>query len=416
MVWILVNPPDRQNGARPRFLSFAQYLSDRQREDSGWNVHFAVPDSHFFPDDLAALKASGVISGFSRFTTYRARGFRNMLSRILLLPRWRDRMMRREQAQTVAEIREIIRRENAQVCVVSDRGALIALRELRSLVRVVVDWTDSYSLYSMRALQNAIRKRAWRELPNTALDCLRYRAMESYYPKLAHENIVVSPVDSSVFQRLCGGSASFKVLLNGVDVPGISRREKVRNRMIFSGRMDFPPNHEAALWFIQSVLPLVLESCPDAQFVVAGAKPIPALLQLSGPSVRVTGFVEDMAAEIAQAEVYVAPLVSGGGFKNKVFEAIAAGTFVVGTPMASEFLPEGFSRVVKTAQTPREFADLVVSVLRSPGQSREALETAKELLRNRYSWTAQAREFEKILDGPGGVPRSASEFRDDLRR
>jgi len=109
-------------------------------------------------------------------------------------------------------------------------------------------------------------------------------------------------------------------------------------RLIFSGNMNFPPNYQAAIWFIDNVFPLVRKAHPEAHLVVAGANPVPELLQPAGDYIRVTGYVAGMNDEIAASSLYVAPLITGGGFKNKVIEALGNRTYVAATPMALEFL------------------------------------------------------------------------------
>ena len=87
---------------------------------------------------------------------------------------------------------------------------------------------------------------------------------------------------------------------------------------IFSGRMDFPPNYQSALWFIDRVLPRVTAKEPAVELVIAGPNPVPGLRARSGANVRVTGYTDDLGADIAASQLYVAPMVSGSGFKNKV--------------------------------------------------------------------------------------------------
>ena len=56
------------------------------------------------------------------------------------------------------------------------------------------------------------------------------------------------------------------------------------------------------------------------------------------PDIRVTGFVEDAVAVIAQAQVAVVPLLAGSGTRIKILEAWAAGTPVVSTTLGAEGL------------------------------------------------------------------------------
>jgi glycosyltransferase involved in cell wall biosynthesis len=100
-----------------------------------------------------------------------------------------------------------------------------------------------------------------------------------------------------------------------------------------------------------------------------------------------------MAMEIRRSALYVAPLVSGNGFKNKVVEAIAAGTFVAGTRFATEFLPRDLSDRLLVGDTPAELADCVLRFLHDPAAFEGRLPELQERLGEEYSWSARTREF-----------------------
>src|SRR6185437_334898 len=68
---------------------------------------------------------------------------------------------------------------------------------------------------------------------------------------------------------------------------------------------------EKYLTMINKVFPFVLKRHPDATLVVAGMNPPQELRNRASEHVRVTGFVEDMGAEIACSSLYVSPMVSG---------------------------------------------------------------------------------------------------------
>jgi hypothetical protein len=55
--------------------------------------------------------------------------------------------MARNQAIVHQELLALVRRLNADVCVVSDRDYLICISVLTPVTRVVVDWCDSHFLF-----------------------------------------------------------------------------------------------------------------------------------------------------------------------------------------------------------------------------------------------------------------------------
>jgi glycosyltransferase involved in cell wall biosynthesis len=211
-------------------------------------------------------------------------------------------------------------------------------------------------------------------------------------------NLLASPVDAVWLSRFARTPEKTHIIFNGVG-PVSEPVAKVPRRLIFSGRMDFPPNHEAALWFIDSVLPLLIKNDPSIKLVVAGADPLPELRSRESANVTVIGFVEDMATEIAASQLYVAPMLSGSGFKNKVAEAIANGTFVAGTSLAFEFLDKELRELVLVGNTPVELADAISKFLADPRSFEGRLNRLRELAVERFQWAGQADRLAQLIGG-----------------
>jgi sugar transferase (PEP-CTERM/EpsH1 system associated) len=105
--------------------------------------------------------------------------------------------------------------------------------------------------------------------------------------------------------------------------------------IVFTARMDYRPNIDAAQWFACSVLPQLRARRPGVRFWIVGSAPAPEVRQLADlPGVRVTGRVPDTRPYIAHADVVVAPLRIARGIQNKILEAMAMARPVVATPEA----------------------------------------------------------------------------------
>lgn len=268
---------------------------------------------------------------------------------------------------------------------ISERVHLFAVRKLQTQVRVAIDWCDSFTLNCYREFKRAFRAmevrpalRSLYELISTALD-------ESYYPRFANVNLVICDPDREVFQRLSQGT-EFAVLKNGIDHFTSPLTPRTGDSLIFSGVMNFPPNYHSALWFIDHVLPLVRRRRPRVQFIVAGRDPVDELRARANEFIKVTGQVPDLNKEIAGAQLYVAPMIAGGGFKNKVIEAFAAGTPVVGTHLAAEFLPDTLRNDMILAEGAADLAEAVVRCLENPAPLLGKVNHAQDILRRHYSW------------------------------
>jgi glycosyltransferase involved in cell wall biosynthesis len=79
-----------------------------------------------------------------------------------------------------------------------------------------------------------------------------------------------------------------------------------------------------------------------------------------------------------------------------VVEALASGTFVIGTPMALEFLPEKVRRRLLTASTADEFATGIEKYLKNPAAFDENLNEAVSFVQNEYQWSNKVKELENL--------------------
>jgi glycosyltransferase involved in cell wall biosynthesis len=168
---------------------------------------------------------------------------------------------------------------------------------------------------------------------------------------------------------------------------------KVPNRLIFSGNMDFAPNYEAALWFLDRVFPLVRQQIPEARIAIVGPNPVAELRARANDHVEITGFAPDLNQEIACSALYIAPLITGSGFKNKIAEALANGTYVVGTSTAAEFLEPGIRKLLTIVDEPAHMAEAIVRFLRDPAQYDEATTRLCDTVRERFTWGQRAAEL-----------------------
>jgi glycosyltransferase involved in cell wall biosynthesis len=271
--------------------------------------------------------------------------------------------------------------------VISDRDLLPLLAPVAAKYFTMVDWCDSGLLTALRALRTVRKYGKGRATPllKQAWDCATQECLLSGVPDV---NLFVSPADKAFMDRFNRHPEKNRVLYNGIDFDeGQSAvSNKIPGRLLFSGNMEFPPNYESALWFIDQVLPLVRARAPHATFVVAGRTPPPALQARAGDGVEVTGYVPDLRAAIQSAELYVAPMISGSGFKNKVVEALACNSYIVATPMAVEFLPLELRELLLVAESPQDLAGHIIDFLSNSATFDQKLALARDILRSQFSW------------------------------
>jgi glycosyltransferase involved in cell wall biosynthesis len=143
--------------------------------------------------------------------------------------------------------------------------------------------------------------------------------------------------------------------------------EVVRNRILFTGLMNHPPNTDAANFFSREVFPRIREVVPDAEFFIVGRNPPTETEALSSlPGVHVTGGVPDIRPWMSSAAVIVVPLRYGSGARQKILEAWAMEKFVVSTTVGAEGLEYQSGMNLAIADDAQTMAATVIRALVEP--------------------------------------------------
>ena len=345
---------------------------------------------------LRKLEADGVIAG-SVLTDYSYTVWQGRLGALAFYPGLTEWVLKDVRKKLGEALLTFVREQGIQTAIVSDRRMLFLGTALLKEVATVFDWTDSMALYYWRALVAKVRNRRLVGMVGFLRDYQTNLLAEAYYGRRATLNTVVSPVDKAWLDRTNFNQQRNRVWMNGTNTEASTPVEKVPKRIIFSGAMDYPPNYEGALWFIAEIFPRIIRKHPDAQFVVAGVNPVAELTAKASEQIHVTGFVADLGREIARSSLYVAPLLSGGGFRNKVIEAVMRRTYLMGTRISVEFLPADFQDLLSIADTAQGMAEAVVNYFDDPASYQERLERLHEIVVSQYSWRGRSGDLARLL-------------------
>lgn len=240
--------------------------------------------------------------------------------------------------------------------------------------------------------------RRLRYLP-TWLKSERYeRGLASAFDVIA----VVSEHEAEMMASvLRGGSGKdIRVVPNGVD-PALLRYEsqtKDHGLIVFTGAPTYKPNYDAAESLCNAILPAVRAEIADVRLKITGSTEgtdVSALASTDG--VEFTGYVNDIRPLLSSAAALVVPLRFGGGTRLKILEAMAIGTPVVSTPMGAEGIKAEDGVHILRGDSPEQLARQTCRLLSDPGLASRIARNARELVRDRYMWSAIADEFAHIF-------------------
>jgi sugar transferase (PEP-CTERM/EpsH1 system associated) len=226
--------------------------------------------------------------------------------------------------------------------------------------------------------------------------------------------LAVSEADKQTFSRLYPNAARrpIHVVQTGVDTTYFSPVPAASGNphLVFTGSMDWLPNEDGMVFFVNDVLPHIRRAFPNVTLSIVGRAPTPAVQRLADRAgITVTGRVDDVRPHVGAGTVYVVPLRIGGGTRLKIFEAMAMGKAVVSTTIGAEGLPVTPGQNILLADEPEAFAGAVVALLRDARMRARIESEARRLVVERYDWSAVASDFERALQRVGRAETAATE-------
>lgn len=269
---------------------------------------------------------------------------------------------------------------------------------------VVWDAVDHLSsLYEHAA--HASASPVWRLI--SRIEAPRLKSYEAYLVSQFPKTLVITRRDQELFQVASTEYANrVEVALMGMPLQNLPEVKRSGNTLIFTGTLNYDPNVASALYFVREIFPAVLRELPGTKLQLVGANPTPVIQALQGPNIEVTGFVPSVAEYLHRATLAVAPMLYGSGIQIKVLEAFAAKTPLVATSVALRGLDVAHNGQVWIANTPTDFTNAVIALLKDPARCATLAEAGRHYVEENYDLrktTADLIEIYKdtIRLGPG---------------
>ena len=208
---------------------------------------------------------------------------------------------------------------------------------------------------------------------------------------------VATPAELEILQAMDAGRPS-AFFPNGVDLDFFALDPETvpePNVIAFLGRMDYFPNEDAVVFFVDEVLPLIRRHVPSARFRIVGAAPtrrVRALADIKG--VEVTGKVADIRDHVRGAALTVAPLKIARGTQNKILESMAMGVPVVTTTRAMKGVDAVAGEHLLASDGARAMAEAVCALLQDPAERARLSIAGRQRVADRHAWGPALDRFE----------------------
>jgi len=201
------------------------------------------------------------------------------------------------------------------------------------------------------------------------------------------------------------------VVPNGVDVKRFESIEKniqpnlsEKPIILYVGRLVY----RKGIHVLVRAMPLILKEIPNAHLIIAGKgymnssiRMLIKSLNLEG-NVTMLGFIPDekLPELYASSHLFVMPSLYCESFGITLLEAMASGKPVVASNVGGipEVVKDGVVGLLFRRGDAEDLADKIIRVLSDCNLARSLASNAKELVKERYSWSVVADKIEDIYE------------------
>lgn len=299
----------------------------------------------------------------------------------------------------VACVQEVLNSEPFDLIIASTEQMAVYALQNASHLPIILEEHNSLTRLMADRVQNGIG------LASKARSWMSWQKARRYEAQLFNQFDLVTMVseqdrDVSLHQ-LPGYAGPVKVVPNGVadcDIPLKSTSPTI-NSLVYNGALTYAANYAAMQYFLAEIFPAILELVPDVSITITGSTQGVDLTGLKlSHQVHLSGYVEDIQQLVADAAVCVVPLLTGGGTRLKVLEAMSLGVPVVSTSKGVEGLGLQAGEHYLCGDAPQTFATQTIKLLTNPDLSQKLAKQAQKFVQERYQWSQIGEQFLALID------------------
>lgn len=149
--------------------------------------------------------------------------------------------------------------------------------------------------------------------------------------------------------------------------------------------MDWQPNLEAVLWFVNEVWPLLKRKNNEIAIHLAGRQMPPSLVEKSEEQLHIQSDISDLKTFLNQHSMLIVPLLTGSGVRIKIIEALGLGKVVISTSKGIEGLALEHEKNVLIADNAEEFANAIAICAKNESLHNKIAENALKFARENLS-------------------------------
>lgn len=255
--------------------------------------------------------------------------------------------------------------------------------------------TEYVTLRNLSNIYNTFLKRMASKIESYRLESLEKKYYERNLIKLY---TFVSIEDKEFFENKYGLHNTYLIPV-GTEISKCDSKRKKEFIVSYIGKMEYPANVEAAIWFANNVFKKAENVIPELKYFVVGKNPLPEVkaLQENNPNIIVTGTVDNVDEYFEKSDIIVIPLFHGGGVKVKLLEALGHGKLVITTNKGIEGTAFEDKKELLVAESPEQYVELISDIYAHPEVYESIKEEGLKCVQENFTWSSIISRFEMKL-------------------
>lgn len=197
--------------------------------------------------------------------------------------------------------------------------------------------------------------------------------------------VPISENDAKAFRNM-GYNKPLEIIPVGIDSPGIQTVKSLSPSLVYIGALDWYPNQEGLMWFLQMVWPTLKKKVPRMECHVAGRNaPRWLIHRLKHRGISFHGEVDSARDFLSAGWIQIVPLFTGSGIRVKILEGMSLGKAIVATPQAAEGIPVTNGKEIILAHSPRDFIHAIRKLTAKPSLITQLGQNARVFVQENFN-------------------------------
>lgn len=208
----------------------------------------------------------------------------------------------------------------------------------------------------------------------------------------------ISEIDAKKFNEM-GNKKPLLIAPFGIETKEyITDSKKSENYIKFIGALDWIPNQNGIIWFIDNCLPIVLKQLPYVKLKIAGRNaPDWLIKKLKHPNIDFLGEIDDALELFSYHGPFIVPLFSGSGMRVKIIEAMSVRNAIVSTKIGAEGIIYTEGENILIADSEEMFANHIIQLLNDRNLLLKLGENAHNFVKDNYDFLNIAKNVLKFI-------------------